>query len=60
MKSSYCSKRMGLKVTSTVADRPGWIFIVSGNSISKYLVVGRRYLTLSAFLPTFLRVTVRT
>ena len=51
---------MGLKVTSTVADRPGWIFIVSGNSISKYLVVGRRYFTLSAFLPTFLRVTVRT
>ena len=60
MKSSYCSNRIGRNVTSTVAESPGWIFIVSGNSISKYLVCGRRYLTLSAFLPTFLSVTVRT
>mmetsp|Transcript_34344 Transcript_34344/g.84133 ORF Transcript_34344/g.84133 Transcript_34344/m.84133 type:complete len:235 (-) Transcript_34344:44-748(-) len=60
MKSSYCSRLMGRKVTSTVALMPGDSLIGSGNSMLKYLVAGSRYLTLSVLVLTFLTTRLRT
>lgn len=60
MKSSYCSRLIGRNVTSTGTLMPGDSLIVSGNSISKYLVRGSLYLSLSALVLTFLSTNDRT
>ena len=60
MKSSYCSRLMGRKVTSTVALMPGDSLMGSGNSMLKYLVAGSLYLTFSVFVLTFLTTRERT
>ena len=56
-KSSYCSRFTGRKVMGTDTLMPGHSLIDSGNSMLKYLVAGRRYLSRTFFVDTFFSVS---